>query len=103
MDASEKVAILSVFINLVIFGVKSLSAFFTDSIALKAEAYHTLADMIAATTVLIGIKLAKRKAKNFPYGLYKIENMMAVVVSVIILYSGYEIILESINNKQVGL
>ena len=103
MDASEKVAILSVLINLFIFGAKSLSALFTDSIALKAEAYHTLADMVAAITVLIGIKLAKRKAKNFPYGLYKIENMMAVVVSVIILYSGYEIILESINNNQVGL
>ncbi len=103
MNASEKVAILSVFINLAIFGAKGLSAFFTDSIALKAEAYHTLADMVAAITVLIGIKLAKRKAKNFPYGLYKIENMMAVGVSVIILYSGYEIILEAINNNQVSL
>ena len=103
MDASERVAVLSIAINLVIFGIKYLSAVASGSIALKAEAFHSFADFIAAVTVFAGVKLAKRKTKSFPYGLYKIENLMSVVISLIVLYSGYEIILEVINNNQEGL
>jgi len=103
MDASERVAMLSIIINLVIFGIKYFSADASGSIALKAEAFHSFADFIAAVTVLVGVKIAKRKTKSFPYGLYKIENLMSVLISLIILYSGYEIVLEAINSNQVGL
>lgn len=103
MDASEKVTVLSIVINLVIFGVKYVSAVASGSIALKAEAFHSFADFIAAVTVFTGVKIAKRKTKDFPYGLYKTENLMSVVISLVILYSGYEIILEAINNTQEGL
>ena len=103
MDASERVAVLSIAINLVIFGIKYLSAIASGSIALRAEAFHSFADFIAAVTVFVGVKLAKRKIKSFPYGLYKIEILMSVVISLVILYSGYEIVLEVINKSQEGL
>lgn len=103
MEASERVAVLSIAINFVIFGIKYVSALASGSIALKAEAFHSFADFIAALTVLAGIKIAKRKVKSFPYGLYKVENLMSVLLSVVILYSGYEIIVEAITNNQVDL
>lgn len=94
MEKSEKVVLLGVLINLVIFGIKYLASIASDSVALKAEAFHTFTDFIAAVTVFVGLKIAKRKTKAFPYGLYKMENLVSVVISFIVLYTGYEIVLE---------
>jgi cation diffusion facilitator family transporter len=41
--------------------------------------------------VLIGLKLATRKSKAFPYGLYKIENVTSVVLAVMTFVTAYEI------------
>lgn len=97
MEQGEKTALLAVAMNFVIFAVKYASASATGSVALKAEAFHTFADFVASLTVFAGLKIAKRKTKSFPYGLYKIENLMSVVISLVILYTGYEIVLEVIN------
>lgn len=99
MEEGERTALLAIAINLFIFGIKSAAAFASGSIALKAEAFHTLADLVASFTVLAGLKIAKRKTKAFPYGLYKIENLMSVFISLVILYTGYEIVLEVINTN----
>ncbi len=98
MEISEKTALFSMAINLVIFAMKYFSASASGSIALKAEAFHTLADFVASLTVYVGLRLAKRKTKSFPYGLYKIENLMSVFISTIILYTGYEIVLDIIKS-----
>ncbi len=96
MEISEKTAMIAMAINLVLFGLKYVSARVSGSIALKAEAYHTLADFIASLTIFAGLKLAKRKTKTFPYGLYKIENLLSVFISLVILFTGYEIVLSVI-------
>lgn len=103
MEKSEKTALQAILITLFIFGIKVIAAIITGSIALKAEAFHTFSDSIASMTVFAGLKMAKRKTKTFPYGLYKIENLMSVVISLLILYSGYEIAMEAIGATQMDL
>ncbi|MDD3142463.1 MAG: cation diffusion facilitator family transporter [Lachnospiraceae bacterium] len=103
MEKSEKTALQAILITLFIFGIKVIAAIMTGSIALKAEAFHTFSDSIASMTVFAGLKMAKRKTKTFPYGLYKIENLMSVVISLLILYSGYEIAMEAIGATQMDL
>ena len=103
MEKSEKTALQAILITLFIFGIKVIAAIITGSIALKAEAFHTFSDSIASMTVFAGLKMAKRKTKTFPYGLYKIENLMSVVISLLILYSGYEIAMEAIGATQIDL
>lgn len=97
MEAGEKVALLAIIVNFTLFMVKYIAAVFSGSIALKAEAFHTFADLIASLTVFAGLKIAKRKSRMFPYGLYKIENMFSVIISVVVFYTGYEIVLEAKN------
>lgn len=99
MEVGERTALLAIAMNIVIFGIKYVSASATGSIALKAEAFHTLADLVASLTVFAGLKIAKRKTKSFPYGLYKIENLMSVIISLVILYTGYEIVLDVVNTN----
>ncbi|QGZ99224.1 cation diffusion facilitator family transporter [Dehalobacter restrictus] len=94
MEESEKVALLAVAMNLALFGIKYGAALATGSIALKAEAFHSLADLVASLTVFAGLKLSKRKTKAFPYGLYKIENLISVCIALIIFYAGYEVVME---------
>lgn len=100
MEKSEKIALQAILVAFFIFGIKLIAAIITGSIALKAEAFHTLTDFIASLTVYAGLKIAKRKTKSFPYGLYKIENLISVVISLLVLFSGYEIAFEAINSKQ---
>ena len=100
MEKSEKIALQAIIVAFVIFGIKLITAILTGSIALKAEAFHTLTDFIASLTVYAGVKIAKRKTKSFPYGLYKIENLISVVISFFVLFTGYEIALEAIKSEQ---
>ena len=103
MEKSQKVALLAIGVNLVLFGMKYLFADLSGSMALKAEAIHSLSDVIASSTVFAGLIIAKRQTRSFPYGLYKVENLVSVVVAMAIFYAGYEIALEAIKGGESSL
>ena len=103
MGKDQKVALLAIGVNLVLFGLKYLFAELSGSMALKAEAIHSLSDVIASSTVFAGLIMAKRKTRAFPYGLYKVENLVSVIVALAIFYAGYEIALEAINGGASSL
>ncbi|MFC1561238.1 cation diffusion facilitator family transporter, partial [Candidatus Latescibacterota bacterium] len=42
--------------------------------------------------VWIGVRLATHKYKRFPYGFYKIENLLALLIGFAILYGAYEVL-----------
>ena len=94
LEASEKVAWLSIAVNLVLVGIKTGLAFLSGSIAIRADALHSLTDVLSSVIILIGIKISKRSSRAFPYGLYKVENLVALGTSVLIVFAGYEIIKE---------
>ena len=103
MDKGEKVALLAIGINLVLFGIKYTFSTLSGSIALKADAFHSIADVVASSTVFGGLIIAKRKTKSFPYGLYKVENLVSVMVALAIFYAGYEIVMEATKGVAVEL
>jgi len=99
LEKSQRVAILAIGVNLVLFGLKYLFGELSGSIALKAEAFHSLSDVIASSTVFAGLIIARRKTRSFPYGLYKVENLVSVTVALAIFYAGYEIATEAIKGN----
>ncbi|MGD8958698.1 MAG: cation diffusion facilitator family transporter, partial [Desulfobacteraceae bacterium] len=103
MEKGEKVALLAIGVNLLLFAIKYFFAGLSGSIALKADAFHSLSDVVASATVLGGLFIAKRKTRSFPYGLYKVENLAAVGVALAILYAGYEIGMEAIHGGAAEL
>ena len=94
MESSEKTAWLSILTNTLLVGIKSTLALVSGSLAIKADAIHSLSDVVSSVVILIGIKISKRQTRNFPYGLYKVENLVALVTSFLILLAGYEILSE---------
>jgi cation diffusion facilitator family transporter len=91
MHAGERLALGSVLINLLVTALKYFLGVFSGSLALVADAVHSTADVISSASIWAGIRLSQRKTKQFPYGLYKVENMVALMTSGLILLAGYEI------------
>ena len=92
MEANEKIGLYSICVNLFLVAVKGLLGVFSGSLALVADAIHSATDVISSATVLAGIKISKRKSKNFPYGLYKVENLVSLISAIFIFIAGYEIV-----------
>lgn len=81
----------SIAVNIVLAGLHTFVAVSSGSLAVMAEVVHNLVDMIGAVAVLAGLKLAGRKSADFPYGLYKVENLVAAGLAVMVFFSAYEI------------
>ena len=86
----------SVFVNVILFGLNLLMAAYSGSLALRAETAHNLLDLAASLSVLGGLALSQRKSHEFPYGLYKLENMVAVFIAFGMFFTGYEIAREAL-------
>ncbi|MEJ2199524.1 MAG: cation diffusion facilitator family transporter [Desulfuromonadaceae bacterium] len=92
MDNCEKVALLSILVNLLLVGIKGVLAVVSGSLAIQADTIHSLSDGISSLVILIGIRISKRSSRRFPYGLYKVENLVALGTSLLIFLAGYEIL-----------
>jgi len=88
----ERVALYALLINFVLTGIKGLLAYFSGSLAVAASAIDSATDSVASLTILGGLKLSTRKSPAFPYGLYKIENVISVIMAMFIFFAGYEIV-----------
>ena len=81
----------SIVVNVVLAAINLVIATVSGSLAVEAEMVHNLVDLLTAIAVLIGLKLSTRKSKAFPYGLYKLENVITVVMAGMIFFTAYEI------------
>lgn len=81
----------SIGINVILAVINLIIATASGSLAVEAEMIHNIVDLLAAVAVLVGLKLSTRKSKVFPYGLYKLENVVAVVLAGMIFFTAYEI------------
>lgn len=94
MDISRKTAWLSVLTNTVLTGIKLVLALQTGSLAIKADAIHSLSDVVSSLIIVAGITISQRSSQQFPYGLYKVENLVSLGTSLFIFFAGYEIVSE---------
>jgi len=93
----------SVLVNIFLFSLNLLMAAYSGSLALRAETAHNLLDLAASISVLIGLAFSQRKNRKFPYGLYKLENMVAVFIAFGMFFTGYEIAREALLAPSVPL
>jgi cation diffusion facilitator family transporter len=91
------VALLSAGFHIILVLLKYGLSILSGSIALRADAIHSLVDVLSSLGIFVGIKISERKSSNFPYGMYKVENLAALVTSFFIFFAAYEIVKEIIN------
>jgi cation diffusion facilitator family transporter len=98
MDSAtlERMGVYSLLINIGLVVLKLGLAALSGSLALAASATDSAVDIFASLAVLIGLVISKRKTKTFPFGLYKVENLVSIVIALLILFAGYEIAKEAL-------
>lgn len=92
MKIYVKVALFSCLVNGFLVAAKCFLGEVSGSVALKADAIHSLADVVSSFSILAGNLISDRKTKTFPFGLYKVENIVALVSSLLIFFGAYEIV-----------
>ena len=93
---ASRVAWASIAVNIFLSLLNLAIATASGSLAVAAEMVHNLVDLIASVAVLAGVKISERESRAFPYGLYKVENIVAVGVAILIFFTGYEIAKEAL-------
>jgi cation diffusion facilitator family transporter len=87
----QRIAFYGFLLNLGLMVMKAVLAFLSGSLAITASTIDSATDSIASLVLYIGLKLSARKTPAFPLGLYKIENVLSVVIAFFIFFVGYEI------------
>ena len=102
MDQSEKYVFragwLSIFGNLLLSGLKYWAGISTGSIALIADAWHSISDIITSAVVLIGGKISRKPADSeHPFGHGRAEHIASVIIGVILAIVAFDFVLSAID------
>jgi cation diffusion facilitator family transporter len=88
----HKIAAYAFLLNFVLAIMKALLAFSSGSLSITAGAIDSATDAVASLVIYGGVKLSTKKTRSFPMGLYKLENVVSVVMALFIFIAGFEII-----------
>ena len=91
-----RVALYSLIFNLGLVVAKFILFTLSGSLALRADAVHTMVDVLASLALILGLKISERKSQSFPLGLYKVENLASIAISFLLFATAYEIVLEAV-------
>ncbi|ASB49046.1 cation diffusion facilitator family transporter [Alkalitalea saponilacus] len=87
----------SIVLNVLLFILKFWAGVVSNSVALLADAWHTLSDSFSSLAVLIGLKYSHQPAdKNHPFGHGRAELIASLVVGVLLAVVGFNFLVESI-------
>jgi cation diffusion facilitator family transporter len=92
-----RVGFYSLTVNLLLVGAKMSLSLITGSLSLRADAIHSIVDVFGSIALIVGLLISGRKSKSFPYGLYKVENFVAVIIALLLFVTAYEIVHEAIS------
>jgi cation diffusion facilitator family transporter len=88
---------ISISTNLVLFVLKIWAGVVSNSVALIADAWHSLSDSLSSIVVIIGSKLAAKKPdKEHPFGHGRWELIAAILIGFILAVIAYDILVDSI-------
>ncbi|MGC8771596.1 MAG: cation diffusion facilitator family transporter [Brevinematia bacterium] len=88
---------LSIFVNTLLFVLKLFAGISSRSIAVIADAWHTLSDSLTSIVVIVGFKLSSKPAdKEHPFGHGMIENISSIVIATMLGIVGFNFIVDSI-------
>ena len=101
MDQHSKLGyregLVSVILNLLLFVLKYYAGIASASLALIADAWHTLSDSLTSLVVILGIKLSSKKPdKGHPFGHGRWEQISALIIAILLALVGVEFMKDAI-------
>lgn len=93
-----RTAIIGIITNLVIAAVKVIIGLVVSSLAIISEGVNNASDSATSFLTLIGAKLStKHPDEKHPFGYGRIEYLTALVIGIMILFTGVSMLRESID------
>ena len=91
--------LLLLLLNIALFIFKLIFSILTKSVALQADAFDSMTDIVMSLTALIALLFTRKKPnEKFPYGYYKLENIIGLFISLFIFFTAYNIVIQSFTN-----
>lgn len=88
---------ISIFINLVLFLFKFLVGRKVNSVAMVADAWHTLSDCLTSVIVVVGFWMASRPADSrHAFGHGRSESIASIIIGTLLAVVGFSFLYESI-------
>lgn len=88
---------VGILLNACLCLLKFFAGMLSGSIAITADAFNNLSDAGSSLITLLGFRLAKSKPDmTHPYGHGRMEYLSGLVVSMLILYMGFELLISSV-------
>lgn len=93
---------VSIIANLALFALKYWAGIVSGSIALMADAWHTMSDSISSVVVILGAKLASKKPdKDHPFGHGRWELISSIVIAIILVLIAVGFIRDSVAQLKI--
>ncbi len=84
--------LISTLLNAVLAMFKLAWGLFSGSTVVLADAIHSFTDVLGALLVYGAVRFSTRRSRRFPLGMYKLEDMAALLGGLAVLFAGYEIL-----------
>jgi len=97
LGKGARAARISTYVTILLTATKAIVGLLSGSIALLADAVHSLSDIFTSLAVWLGMKLSQRKpSERFSYGFYRVETLAFMIVAIVVAASGAQVLLESL-------
>jgi cation diffusion facilitator family transporter len=94
---------LSITGNILLFGLKYWAGLATGSLALIADAWHTLSDMVSSVIVLIGGKISRKPADHdHPFGHGRAEHIASIIIGVLLAIIAFDFAVGAVEKFSKG-
>lgn len=92
MRVANKVSCITIIQNVLLSVFKLFAGIFAHSNAMISDAIHSASDVFSTIVVIIGVRLASKDSdKEHPYGHERLECVAAIILAVVLLFTGLEI------------
>lgn len=89
--------LVSIIGNILLFGIKYWAGIVSGSVAIMADAWHTLTDSVSSIALMVGIKISKKPAdKEHPFGHGRVEFLTSLFIAIFLGVIAYNFVNESI-------
>jgi cation diffusion facilitator family transporter len=95
---------VSISVNILLFFLKLWVGLITGSVALLADAYHTLTDSLSSAIVIFSGWLSRKPADDkHPFGHGRSDLISSVIIGVLLALIGFEFLLKSVDQIRSGV
>ena len=87
---------VSIVLNVLLFGFKYWVGIMTHSVAIIADAWHSLSDSLSSIVLVVGVKATTKPAdKKHPFGHGRAELIASVIIGVLLAVVGFSFLAEA--------